>query len=85
MLFLQGFSVGLEALGGRCVFASEVARKSVAIYGRNNPETPLSGDIWGVANDEIPDHDLLVGGFPCQPFSALGEQAGLEDTTEGRE
>ena len=42
-----------------------------------------SGDIWGVASSDIPDHDLLVGGFPCQPFSTLGPQRGLADTKPG--
>lgn len=68
----QGFAVGLEAIGGQCVFASEVAPRSVALYQRNFPHTAVAGDIWAVdVETEIPPHDILVGGFPCQPFSAV--------------
>ena len=80
---LGGFAVGLSAIGGDCVFASEVAPGCRALYRRNFPDTPLAGDIWGVASSDIPDHDLLVGGFPCQPFSTLGPQRGLADTKPG--
>ena len=68
----QGFAVGLEALGGQCVFASEVAPRSVALYRANFPNTFVAGDIWAVdVETAIPPHDILVGGFPCQPFSAV--------------
>eukprot|EP00756_Hemistasia_phaeocysticola_P060691 Hpha_TRINITY_DN4248_c0_g1::TRINITY_DN4248_c0_g1_i1::g.186730::m.186730/K00558/DNMT1, dcm; DNA (cytosine-5)-methyltransferase 1 len=76
-----GFGVGLEALGGRCVFASEIAPESREVYTANFPHAAqnLAGDIWGVDPASIPEHDILTGGFPCQPFSALGLQPGLED------
>jgi len=78
---IGGFALGLEALGGSCVFASEVAPESVAVYQRNFPAFPaVQGDIWKVPDQAIPPHDLLVAGFPCQPFSAMGAQPGLSDT-----
>ena len=74
----QGFALGLEALGGQCIFASEVAPRSVALYRKNFPSTPVAGDIWEVdVETEIPPHDILVGGFPCQPFSAVSLLIGL--------
>jgi hypothetical protein len=77
---IGGFSLGLTAIGGRCVFTSEVAEPAKSVLRRNFPDAPpVAGDIWGVDADDIPAHDLLVGGFPCQPFSALGEQPGLAD------
>eukprot|EP00854_Cymbomonas_tetramitiformis_P026175 gene26175-32072_t len=85
---IGGFALGLDALGGRCVFASEIAPTCVDVYKRNFPDGPeVAGDIWDVKEADIPPHDLLVGGFPCQPFSSLGEQPGLADTKgsgEGR-
>lgn len=79
---IGGFGVALEALGGKCVFASEISKSCIKTYGRNIktlPENGVSGDIWTVKGEDIPHHDLLVGGFPCQPFSSLGGQPGLSD------
>mmetsp|Transcript_153662 Transcript_153662/g.492569 ORF Transcript_153662/g.492569 Transcript_153662/m.492569 type:complete len:432 (+) Transcript_153662:82-1377(+) len=77
---IGGFRLGLEALGGRCVFASEILPDCVALYEANFGHEPqVSGDICRVNEDSIPAHDLLVGGFPCQPFSSLGDQPGLSD------
>ena len=79
---IGGFCRGLEALGGECVFASEIFEPSKAVYraNLNGKDDVVAGDIWNVASEDIPEHDLLVGGFPCQPFSGLGEQPGLSDT-----
>lgn len=77
---IGGFRVGLEAIGGRCVFASEIVLDTVAVYKKNCMDMPdIAGDIAAVQDSSIPPHDLLVGGFPCQPFSALGLQPGLAD------
>lgn len=71
---IGGIRKGFEHIGGQCVFTSEwdkYARITYAAnYGEN--EADLAGDIWSVPLHNIPDHDVLVGGFPCQPFSLAG-------------
>ena len=79
---IGGFAVALDALGGQCVLASELEECCQATYRRNFPTAPLRGDIYRIPSDPPPTTtakslDILVGGFPCQPFSALGEQPGL--------
>jgi len=75
---IGGFRIGLERLGGRCVFSSEIDKHAAATYERNFKEKP-AGDITKIEASEIPDHDVLCGGFPCQPFSVSGKQLGFED------
>jgi len=77
---IGGFRLGLEALGGRCVFGSEIAAECVTVYEANfGSEPPVAGDIYQVKDEDIPQHDVLLGGFPCQPFSWLGSQPGISD------
>lgn len=79
---IGGFHAALGALGGECVYASEWDKDSARIYERNWNLKP-DGDLTLVANDEVmevPEHDVLVGGFPCQPFSKSGKQQGMEET-----
>jgi len=79
---IGGFHAALGAMGGKCVYASEWDMDSARIYERNWNLKP-DGDITLAANDEVmnvPDHDVLVGGFPCQPFSKSGKQMGMEET-----
>jgi len=79
---IGGFHAALGALGGKCVYASEWDLDSARIYERNWNLKP-DGDITLAANDEVmnvPEHDVLVGGFPCQPFSKSGKQMGMEET-----
>jgi len=81
---LGGFHYGLEALGGECVFASEIDEELRTLYCANhgmNAER-VFGDI-ATCKEEIPDHDLLVAGFPCQPFSKSGKQLGFSDIERG--
>lgn len=78
---IGGFHGALTALGGTCVYASEIDSDASRIYSRNWGMIP-EGDITVAANEfnmDIPDHDVLVGGFPCQPFSKSGKQRGMDE------
>src|SRR3990167_6744423 len=89
---IGGIRLGFEQAGGECVFTSEwneYARKTyVANYGEAHP---VEGDITKIDPKDIPDHDVLLAGFPCQPFSiagvskknALGRPHGFECSTQG--
>lgn len=79
---LGGFHVALERLGGTCVFASEIDPDLQALYEQNFNLRP-KGDIREVNSAEIPDHDVLCAGFPCQPFSKAGAQLGFDDPKSG--
>lgn len=81
---IGGFRVALEALGGACVFASEMDPHAAATYALNFGALPEAGDITEVEAADLPPHDLLVGGFPCQCFSLAGEQLGLSDDARGQ-
>lgn len=79
---IGGFHAALGAMGGKCVYASEWDEDAASIYERNWNLKP-DGDITLSANDEImrvPEHDVLTGGFPCQPFSKSGKQLGMDET-----
>ena len=82
---IGGFRVGLEALGGQCVFASEIDADAVAVYCKNfgQEKDSVAGDITEVDDSAIPPHDILTAGFPCQPFSTLGPMPGLNDKKKG--
>ena len=80
---LGGFRVALERLGHECVFASEIDTELQEVYTRNFPGGPEThGDIRH-SKGHVPPHDILCAGFPCQPFSKSGTQAGLKDKTSG--
>lgn len=89
---IGGTRQGFENAGGTCVFTSERDIHANATYRSNFHELhPINGDITNVDERDVPDHDVLVAGFPCQPFSlagvskknSLGRKHGFEDATQG--
>lgn len=89
---IGGIRLAFESIGGECVFTSEWDAYAQKTYHANFPSGhTLDGDITKINASAIPDHDVLLGGFPCQPFSiagvskknALGRAHGFEDETQG--
>ena len=87
---IGGLRQAFESSGGKCLFSSEWNKFSQQTYEANFGDVP-HGDITEIDENEIPDHDILVGGFPCQPFSLagvsaknyLGREHGFKDETQG--
>ncbi|MBA3928093.1 MAG: DNA (cytosine-5-)-methyltransferase [Xanthomonas sp.] len=91
---IGGMRIAFEQQGGRCVFTSEwdsYARKTYAANFHDGPGHVFAGDITSVHEKDVPSHDVLIAGFPCQPFSiagvskknALGRPHGFADKTQG--
>lgn len=89
---IGGMRRGFEAVGGRCVFTSEWNKFSRVTYEANFPsDHEIAGDITAIAANDVPAHDLLLAGFPCQPFSiagvskknALGKEHGFRCAAQG--
>ncbi len=89
---IGGIRKGFDAIGGHCVFTSEWNKFAQETYAANFRDNhPPHGDITQIPADEIPDHDVLLAGFPCQPFSiagvskknSLGRRHGFLDETQG--
>ena len=89
---IGGIRTAFEGIGGQCVFTSEWDSYSQKTYVQNfNGHHTMAGDITQVIANEIPDHDVLLAGFPCQPFSiagvskktSLGRDHGFKDATQG--
>lgn len=89
---IGGLRIGFEAIGGHCVFTSEWNPFSQRTYRANFPdEHQIHGDITKIRAEDVPEHDVLLAGFPCQPFSiagvskknSLGRAHGFQDETQG--
>lgn len=79
---IGGFHIALEKLDHECVFASELKENLASLYEQNFGIKP-NRDITKIAVEDIPNHDVLCGGFPCQPFSKAGSRKGLLDERNG--
>ena len=89
---IGGFHLALHSLGGECVFASEINKYARLTYEHNHKKISpelfdsgnFKGDITEVDYEQIPDFDILCGGFPCQPFSQAGYKRGFHDAMNNR-
>jgi DNA (cytosine-5)-methyltransferase 1 len=77
-----GMRMAFEAAGGKCVFSSEWDLAAQKTYAANFGDFP-HGDITQISADSIPNFDVLLAGFPCQPFSSIGKRAGFLHKTQG--
>lgn len=79
---IGGMRLAFKKHGMECVFSSEWDKHAQATYAANFGDVP-HGDITKICTSQIPDHNILVGGFPCQPFSSIGKRQGFEHETQG--
>ncbi|HDF4156001.1 TPA: HaeII family restriction endonuclease [Clostridioides difficile] len=79
---IGGMRLGFESVGGKCVFSSEWDEDACKTYEANFRDMPF-GDITKINPSDIPDFDILLAGFPCQPFSIIGDKEGFAHETQG--
>lgn len=79
---IGGFHQALQNLGGECVFASDIDKYAIETY-KENYNLNSDINVRDIKEEDIPVHDVLCAGFPCQAFSKAGRQKGFEDTTRG--
>ena len=79
---IGGFRLAMENVGGVCVFSSDKSKRARETYLANFHEIP-SGDITKIAEDDVPDFDICLAGFPCQAFSLAGQRKGFADDYKG--
>lgn len=80
---IGGFHIAMEHYGAKCIFSSEIDKYAIETYKYNhlkNHEYIMHGDITKIDASDIPEHDILCAGFPCQPFSISGLKRGFEDS-----
>ena len=76
---IGGFKLALESFGANCIYSIDIDKHASLTYEKNFGYNP-KGDIKDINEKDIPKHDILCAGFPCQAFSISGKQKGFKDT-----